>query len=85
MSEGGTNPDWRSPEFRSQIRAQIATAMQSLGSPPQAHTPQHMEEQMFTKSKTGEEYMNYVHKLLSLVREKRHQPMGNQGQYLTSA
>ena len=47
------------------------------------HIPQHMEEQIFTKSKTGEEYMNYVHKLLSLVREKRHQPMGNHGQYRT--
>ena len=59
--------------------------MPSLVSPPQAHTPQHMEEQIFTNSKTGEEYMNYVHKLLSLVREKRHQPMGNHGQYHTSA
>ena len=70
------NPqDWRSDAFRNDIRNKIANAMQSLGSPPQAHPPSHMEEQMFNRSKSAEDYLSYVNKLLKLLHERRQQPM----------
>ena len=80
MTDSGmNNQDWRSDAFRNEIRNKIANAMQSLGSPPQAHPPSHMEEQMFNRSKTAEDYLSYVNKLLKLLHERRQQPMGNQG------
>ena len=71
------NQDWRSPAFREEIRNKIANAMQGLGDPPQTHPPVHMEEQMFNRSHSAEEYRNFVDKLLKLLHAKR---MGNQGE-----
>ena len=80
MSDGGGNqPDWRSPAFREQVRAQIASAVQSLGSPPQAHSPAYMEDQMFKKSTNAAEYTGFVQKLMNMLRERGQQAMGNQG------
>jgi len=76
------NQDWRSPAFRDEIRNKIANAMQGLGDPPQTHPPSHMEEQMFNRSRSAEEYRTFVDKLLKLLHQRRlqqQQQMGNQG------
>ena len=75
------NQDWRSPAFREEIRNKIANAMQGLGDPPQTHPPVHMEEQMFNRSNSAEEYRNFVDKLLKLLHQKRMGiQVGNQGE-----
>jgi len=75
MAEGGTNQNWRSPAFREEIRKKIAT--HGLGDPCQILPAIYMEEQIFNRSHSADDYLKFLDKLLEVLHAKR---MENQGQ-----
>ncbi|XP_053607525.1 mediator of RNA polymerase II transcription subunit 15 [Plodia interpunctella] len=69
--------NWRTPNFRQGIVTRIEDVIQRSGMQV-ARNSSEMENHVFTKAKTREEYMNMVAKLILHVREMS-QPKQNQG------
>ncbi|XP_013200671.1 mediator of RNA polymerase II transcription subunit 15 [Amyelois transitella] len=73
----GNEDNWRTPNFRQGIVTRIEDVIQRSGMQV-ARNSSEMENHVFTKAKTREEYMNMVAKLILHVREMS-QPKQNQG------
>ncbi|KAL0894437.1 hypothetical protein ABMA27_013039 [Loxostege sticticalis] len=69
--------NWRTPSFRQGVVTKIEEVIQRSGMQV-ARNSSEMENHVFTKAKTREEYMNMVAKLILHVREMS-QPKQNQG------
>uniref|UniRef100_A0A673N3L6 Mediator of RNA polymerase II transcription subunit 15 n=1 Tax=Sinocyclocheilus rhinocerous TaxID=307959 RepID=A0A673N3L6_9TELE len=70
MEVTGPDSDWRSPAFRQKVVAQIDEAMRKAGT---AHTKSStdMENHVFIKAKTREEYLSLVARLIIHFRDIR--------------
>ncbi|KTG42006.1 hypothetical protein cypCar_00006402 [Cyprinus carpio] len=68
MDVTGTDSDWRSTAFRQKVVAQIDEAMRKAGT---AHTKSStdMENHVFIKAKTREEYLSLVARLIIHFRD----------------
>ncbi|KAL4719491.1 hypothetical protein ACJJTC_002122 [Scirpophaga incertulas] len=73
----GSDDNWRAPSFRQSVVAKIEEVIQKSGMQV-ARNSSEMENHVFSKAKTREEYMNMVAKLILHVREMS-QPKQNQG------
>ncbi|XP_034045864.1 mediator of RNA polymerase II transcription subunit 15-like [Thalassophryne amazonica] len=74
MEAPGQDSDWRSPQFRQKVVAQIEDAMRKAGT---AHTKssKDMENHVYVKAKSREEYLSLVARLIISLQEtsiKRH-------------
>ncbi|GAA6234701.1 mediator of RNA polymerase II transcription subunit 15-like [Lates japonicus] len=68
MDVPGPDSDWRSPQFRQKVVAQIEDAMRKAGT---AHTKSStdMENHVFVKAKSREEYLSLVARLIIHFRD----------------
>ncbi|KAM3959124.1 LOW QUALITY PROTEIN: mediator complex subunit 15 [Aphomia sociella] len=73
----GSEDNWRTPNFRQGVVTKIEDVIQRSGMQV-ARNSSEMENHVFSKAKTREEYMNMVAKLILHVREMSH-PKSNQG------
>uniref|UniRef100_A0A3B1ICR7 Mediator of RNA polymerase II transcription subunit 15 n=1 Tax=Astyanax mexicanus TaxID=7994 RepID=A0A3B1ICR7_ASTMX len=62
--------DWRSPGFRQKVVAQIEEAMRKAGT-AHAKTSNEMENHVFIKAKSREEYLSLVARLIIHFRDIR--------------
>ncbi|XP_052757897.1 LOW QUALITY PROTEIN: mediator of RNA polymerase II transcription subunit 15 [Galleria mellonella] len=72
------NDDWRTPNFRQGVVTKIEDVIQRSGMQV-ARNSSEMENHVFSKAKTREEYMNMIAKLILHVREMSMQSKPNQG------
>ncbi|XP_047987105.1 mediator of RNA polymerase II transcription subunit 15 [Leguminivora glycinivorella] len=79
FSSMGSEENWRTPTFRQGVVSKIEEVIQRSGMQV-ARNSSEMENHVFNKAKTREEYMNMVAKLILHVREMSAQPKQNQGQ-----
>ncbi|XP_010789620.1 mediator of RNA polymerase II transcription subunit 15-like, partial [Notothenia coriiceps] len=75
MDGPGTDSDWRSPQFRQKVVAQIEEAMRKAGT---AHTKSSndMENHVYVKAKSREEYLSLVARLIIHFRDIHKKTLG---------
>uniref|UniRef100_A0A3Q3K3R0 Mediator of RNA polymerase II transcription subunit 15 n=1 Tax=Monopterus albus TaxID=43700 RepID=A0A3Q3K3R0_MONAL len=75
MDVPGADSDWRSPQFRQKIVAQIDETMRKAGT---AHTKSSndMESHVYAKAKTREEYLSMVARLIIHFRDIHKKALG---------
>lgn len=75
MEVPGSDSDWRSPQFRSKVVAQIEDAMRKAGT---AHSKSStdMENHVYIKAKSREEYLSLVARLIIHFRDFHKKNMG---------
>ncbi|KAI5633003.1 hypothetical protein NE865_14301 [Phthorimaea operculella] len=78
FSAMGSEENWRTQGFRQSVVSKIEQVIQQSGMQV-ARNSSEMENHVFMKAKTREEYMNMVAKLILHVREMSQQPKQNQG------
>ncbi|KAK2832888.1 hypothetical protein Q5P01_016777 [Channa striata] len=68
MEVPGSDSDWRSPQFREKVVAQIEEAMRKAGT---VHTKSStdMENDVYVKAKSREEYLSLVARLIIHFRD----------------
>ncbi|XP_057673691.1 mediator of RNA polymerase II transcription subunit 15 [Corythoichthys intestinalis] len=75
MEVPGPDSDWRSPQFRQKVVAQIDEAMRKAGT-VQNKTSTEMENQVYVKAKTRDEYLSLVARLIIHYRDIHKKNMG---------
>ncbi|XP_026208519.1 mediator of RNA polymerase II transcription subunit 15-like [Anabas testudineus] len=75
MEVPGPDSDWRSPQFRQKVVAQIEEAMRKAGT---AHTKSStdMENHVYVRAKTREEYLSLVARLIIHFRDIHKKALG---------
>ncbi|KAF0033135.1 hypothetical protein F2P81_015425 [Scophthalmus maximus] len=75
MEVTGPDSDWRSPQFRQKVVAQIEEAMRKAGT---AHTKSSndMENHVYVKAKSREEYLSLVARLIIHFRDIHKKTLG---------
>uniref|UniRef100_A0A3B4UVP0 Mediator of RNA polymerase II transcription subunit 15 n=1 Tax=Seriola dumerili TaxID=41447 RepID=A0A3B4UVP0_SERDU len=75
MEVPGPDSDWRSPQFRQKVVAQIEEAMRKAGT---AHTKSSndMENHVYVKAKSREEYLSLVARLIIHFRDIHKKSLG---------
>ncbi|KAG7504686.1 mediator of RNA polymerase II transcription subunit 15-like [Solea senegalensis] len=75
MDVPGPDSDWRSPQFRQKVVAQIDEAMRKAGT---AHnkSSNDMENHVYVKAKSREEYLSLVARLIIHFRDIQKKNMG---------
>ncbi|XP_047214043.1 mediator of RNA polymerase II transcription subunit 15-like isoform X1 [Girardinichthys multiradiatus] len=77
MEVSGADSDWRSPQFRQKVVAQIEDAMRKAGSGNTTHkSGTDMESHVFIKAKTREEYLSLVARLIIHFRDIHKKALG---------
>ncbi|XP_032443178.1 mediator of RNA polymerase II transcription subunit 15-like [Xiphophorus hellerii] len=77
MEVPGADSDWRSPQFRQKVVAQIEDAMRKAGSGNTTHkSGTDMENHVFIKAKTREEYLSLVARLIIHFRDIHKKALG---------
>ncbi|MEQ2204622.1 hypothetical protein XENOCAPTIV_015985 [Xenoophorus captivus] len=77
MEVPGADSDWRSPQFRQKVVAQIEDAMRKAGSGNTTHkSGTDMESHVFIKAKTREEYLSLVARLIIHFRDIHKKALG---------
>ncbi|XP_077475974.1 mediator of RNA polymerase II transcription subunit 15 isoform X2 [Stigmatopora argus] len=75
MEVPGPDSDWRSPQFRQKVVAQIEEAMRKAGT-VQNKTSTEMETQVYVKAKTRDEYLSLVARLIIHYRDIHKKNLG---------
>ncbi|XP_077590745.1 mediator of RNA polymerase II transcription subunit 15 isoform X2 [Stigmatopora nigra] len=75
MEVPGPDSDWRSPQFRQKVVAQIEEAMRKAGT-VQNKTSTEMENQVYVKAKTRDEYLSLVARLIIHYRDIHKKNLG---------
>ncbi|XP_019721971.1 mediator of RNA polymerase II transcription subunit 15 [Hippocampus comes] len=75
MEVPGPDSDWRSPQFRQKVVAQIEEAKRKAGS-GHSKSSTEMENQVYIKAKTREEYLSLVARLIIHYRDIHKKTMG---------
>uniref|UniRef100_A0A667WN29 Mediator of RNA polymerase II transcription subunit 15 n=1 Tax=Myripristis murdjan TaxID=586833 RepID=A0A667WN29_9TELE len=68
MEVPGPDSDWRSPQFRQKVVAQIEEAMRKAGT-PHTKSSTDMENHVYVKAKSREEYLSLVARLIIHFRD----------------
>uniref|UniRef100_A0A3B5BFJ9 Mediator of RNA polymerase II transcription subunit 15 n=1 Tax=Stegastes partitus TaxID=144197 RepID=A0A3B5BFJ9_9TELE len=77
MEVPGPDSDWRSPQFRQKVVAQIEEAMRKAGTANTTHKSSNdMENHVYVKAKTREEYLSLVARLIIHFRDIHKKALG---------
>ncbi|KAM8824013.1 LOW QUALITY PROTEIN: mediator of RNA polymerase II transcription subunit 15 [Synchiropus picturatus] len=74
MEVPGADSDWRSPQFRQKVVAQIEEAMRKAGT-PHTKSSTEMENHVYMKAKSREEYLSLVARLIIHFRDIHKKPL----------